>query len=122
MTESDDADYELVGSISQQQKRLNEGQINQVVNSYRAEATVYKLAEEFECHRNTTSSHLKTNKAVMRLTPPSTNQIDEMVRLYKSGLSLAKVGSRIGFPTQSVVRYLRERSVMSRNSHGHEAE
>jgi hypothetical protein len=59
-------------------------------------ATVYQLAIEFDVCRSKVSERLKENGVRMRLTPPSDQEVREMVRLYESGLSLAAVGKSIG--------------------------
>ena len=45
-------------------------------------ATVYELAEEFGCNRTTVSERLKRAGIVLRLGPPSSQVIDEIVRRY----------------------------------------
>ncbi len=51
-------------------------------------------------------------------SPPTEAQIDEMVRLYESGLSLERIGKRVGFTAHTVLTYLRERGVRTRDTHG----
>lgn len=86
--------------------------------SYRAGKSVYELAAEHSCHRTTISGILKRSGVTMRRKPARETQIREMVRLYESGLSLAKVGERVGFSDGTVHRYLRERGVRMREVHG----
>lgn len=113
-------DYEQIKTISQRQKRLSKDEIGEVVKSYLAGSTVYQLADEFGCHRNTISTHLKSSGVILRLTPLSEDQIHEAVRLYESGLSLATVGARIGANARTVQLRLRERGVSMRDTHGRE--
>jgi hypothetical protein len=54
----------------------------------------------------------------MRLQSPSQAVIDEMLRLYETGLSLAKVGQGLGFTPGTVHRHLRLRGVEFRDTHG----
>jgi hypothetical protein len=54
----------------------------------------------------------------MRLQSPSEVVIDEMERLYGTGLSLAKVGQGLGFTPGTVHRHLRLRGVQFRDTHG----
>jgi len=53
----------------------------------------------------------------MRNRPLSENQIDEVVRLYGSGLSCAKVGKIIRVDEETIHRRLRERGVVLRGVH-----
>ena len=41
-----------------------------------------------------------------------------MVRLYQSGLSLAKVADRAGCSSKTVLNYLRAEGIRTRDSHG----
>ena len=79
---------------------------------------MYELATEYSCHRTTISRILKCNNVPMRRKPAREAQIREMVRLYESGLSLVKVGERVGFSDGTVHRYLRERGVRIREGYG----
>jgi hypothetical protein len=42
--------------------------------------------------------------------------VDQRVRLYESGLSLAKVGGRVGVSADSVLNYRRQRGVKRQKS------
>ena len=110
--------YEQIKTIRQRQKQLTKDEIGEMVKSYPAGVTVYQLAGELGCHRNTIIKHLKANDVIIRFTSPSTDQIHEMVRLYESGLSLAKVGARVDVSAHSVLKYLQERGIRTRDSHG----
>lgn len=54
----------------------------------------------------------------MRRKPAREAQVREMVRLYESGLSLVRVGERVGFSDKTVHRYLRDRGVRMREGYG----
>ncbi len=74
----------------------------------------------------TISGHL--DRAGVRRRPRSLSeaQIDEAVELYesglslekKSGLSLEKIGNRLGFDSTTVLKELRLRGVRMRDTHG----
>lgn len=87
---------------------------------YSEGATVYELAGEFGIERRTVAVRLKAAGVVMRQRPASTEQITEMKRLYELGLSVAKVGDRVGFSSKTVLTYLRAEGVRMRDSHGRE--
>ena len=89
-----------------------------MVARYKEGATAYELADEFGCNRVTVSERLKKAGITMRLQSPSPEVVDEMVRLYKSGLSLVKVGNEVGFGASTAHNLLRARGVVTRDTHG----
>ncbi|WP_186372369.1 helix-turn-helix domain containing protein [Arthrobacter woluwensis] len=103
------------------QRRLTANQLEQLIAYYRAGSTVYELAEKFRCNRTTVSKKLKDAGITLRRTPPTDMQINEMVRLYESGLSLERVGERVNFTAHTVLKYLRARHVAIRDTHGRPA-
>ena len=103
--------------IRQRQKRLTSEEAQRVVEQYRAGATVCELADLFNCHRTTISACLKRYHVHTRRTPLAESQIDEAVRLYRSGLSLEKVGKRLGVDAETIRQRLRERFVSIRGPH-----
>ncbi len=54
----------------------------------------------------------------VRRTSPTPEEMSEMVSLYRSGLSLAKVGDRLGVHATTVLAQLRKVGVDTRTSHG----
>lgn len=111
-------DYEGVVAIRQRQRRLTPDELTRVAERYIAGATVYELAAEFGCHRATIAERLKLAGVTMRHQPTTTEQVDEIVRLYESGLSMAKVAQQVGVSARTVFNYLRDRGVQSRDVHG----
>ena len=105
------SDYQLVGPISQRQRRLTKAQVIDLAARYEAGATVYELAAEFGCHRTTVSARLKEAGVRMRLQPPPDAMIDEMVRRHESGLSFGIIGKVLRVSPQTVRRYVKERGV-----------
>lgn len=89
-----------------------------MANKYQTGATVYQLAQEFGISRHTVSDRLKKAGITMRLQPPRSELIDEMVGLYVSGLSLVEVGDLVGTSPGTVHRYTRIRGIQMRDSHG----
>ena len=112
------SDYQLLGSIRQRQRRLTEAQVAEMRTKYQAGATVYELAAEFGCHRATVASRLERAGISMRLQSPLPEVVDEIVRLYESGLSLAKVGVQTGYGSSTVLNLLRKRGIQTRDTHG----
>ena len=100
------------------QPRLSDEKVRQIVTAYETGKTVYELAAEYGCHRVTISAVLKRRGVILRRTSPTAAQIDEMIRLYESGLSLARVGERFGMNASTVLAQLRKNDVRTRDAHG----
>jgi DNA-binding CsgD family transcriptional regulator len=109
--------YERTGPIRQRQRRLSDIQAEQMACRYRQGATVYELAIEFNIDRRTVSDRLKKAGVRMRLQPPPEEMIDEMVRLYASGLSFATIGKQLCASPRTVSHYVQRRGVQIRNAH-----
>ena len=92
-------------------KRLSDTQLARLAERYKSGATVYELASEFAIDRRTVSNHLKQQGVVMRLQPLTEETVNEIVRLYESGLPTSKVGKLVGISADSVLNYLRKREV-----------
>lgn len=91
-----------------------------MVARYQDGATVYELADEFGIDRRTVAVHLKRRGIPSRLQSPTAPDVDEIARLYGSGLSLAKVGMRTDFVARTVQRSLWSRGLQLRDTHGRE--
>jgi transposase len=107
----------VVTRIRQQQKRLDENEIQRLIAEYGTGLTVYQLAARFGCHRTTVSGCLKARGVKMRRRSLCEEQVIEAIHLYESGLSSAKVGERVGANAETVRQRLRERNVTIRDAH-----
>lgn len=76
-----------------------------------------QLAAEHSCHRTTISGLLKRHGIAVRRQLVSEEQATEMIRLYDSGLSVARIGEYLGLADTTVHRHLRELGVRIRNTH-----
>jgi len=92
-------------------------QVEQLVERYRARATTYELAKEFDCHRTTVSEALKRAGVRLRRTGLLPSDIPEAISMYESGLSLAAVGERFNVTGDTVATRLRETGVRIRGPH-----
>jgi hypothetical protein len=100
--------------------RLTDMQIARLAEYYGAGATVYELAANFSIDRRTVARRLKAAGVTLRGQSPTTGDVDEMVQLYRSGLSLARVSDQVGFNADTVQRYVQARGVRTRDTHGRE--
>lgn len=102
----------------QAQPRISDEQARRIAEGYLAGKTVYELAAEFGCHRVTISAVLKRQGIALRLQPAAEEEVERMITLYQSGLSLAAVGESIGVNASTVLRHLRDNGVPTRTSQG----
>jgi DNA-directed RNA polymerase specialized sigma24 family protein len=112
------SDYQLLGSIRQQQRRLTVAQVVKMVERYKEGATVYELSAEFGCHRTTVSARLKKAGVSLRLQRPTSEAIDLMATLYGSGLSSVEIGERLGYCANTVRNGLQGKGIQLRDTHG----
>ena len=117
-TQMDETNEKIINELHQPQKRLSSIEIAKIIDDYKSGQTVYELAETFGCHRVTISSQLKGNGIKLRRSSPSEEQIDQMVRLYKTGLSMKDVGGQVGMSAATVMRSLYRRGIETRDPHG----
>jgi DNA-directed RNA polymerase specialized sigma24 family protein len=110
--------HEGSAKVRQRQKRLRPDEVARVIERYTAGATTYELAAEFGCHRNTISGALRKAGVRLRLDGLTTEQIEQAVGLYESGLSLQVVANRLGSTARTVHSRLLERGVAMRDTHG----
>ena len=103
---------------AKQALRLSAAQLGRLVARYQSGATVYELAAEFSVERRTVAVQLKRQGVTLRRQSPTADEVDEMIRLYRSGLSLAAVGLHLGFVARTVQRYLRGRGMQLRDTRG----
>jgi hypothetical protein len=99
-------------------RQLGTDQIQQLIASYQAGATVYELGDRFDVERRTVSNILRRNGVPMRRRGLSPDQVDDAIHLYKLGWSLAQVGRHLGVDHVTVLNKLRERGVPTRDTHG----
>ncbi|MDT0307556.1 hypothetical protein RM780_11350 [Streptomyces sp. DSM 44917] len=99
-------------------KHLDAAQTQKLIAGYRGGATVYELGREFGVSRQTVSTILHRHGIEMRMGRLAAEAIDEAVRLYESGWSLARIGDRLGASVGTVRNRLLERGVTMRDSHG----
>ncbi|MDO4607347.1 MAG: hypothetical protein Q4B12_08520 [Bowdeniella nasicola] len=71
---------------------------------------------EFSCHRATVSAVLKRRGVALRLQPATKVEIERMIALYQSGLSLAAVGNNLGINANTVLKYLRANGVPTQSA------
>ena len=81
---------------------------------------VLAIARALSFNKVTVIDHLDRASDARRPRGMSDMQINEAVQLYASGLSLARIGERLGFSARTIQSRLRERGVCFRDTHGRE--
>lgn len=92
----------------------------EIVDKYQAGERVVDIARALSINKVTVIDHLNRADVERRPLGMSDMQIDEAVQLYASGLSLARIGERLGFSARTIQSRLRERGVRFRDTHGRE--
>jgi predicted transcriptional regulator len=101
----------VVSRLRQPQKHLGEDEVARLVAKYRARSTIAELAAEFCCDRKTVMGHLKLKCVEMRYRRFTESQVDEIVRLRKSGMSVTEIGRSVGADPRTVRSRLEARDV-----------
>jgi hypothetical protein len=70
------ADYETVITLRQRHTWLSDDDIAKLVAGYKAGLSIYQLAQQFGCHRQTVSRSPKNHGTKMRGRPLTEEQID----------------------------------------------
>jgi transposase-like protein len=99
-------------------KKLSLRVHEEIVSSYRHGMGVMELAKQLGVAKSTIIEHLNRAEVKRRPWALSESQVLEAIQLYKEGLSLAKVGLRLGFNAQTIANALKSRNIKTRDSHG----
>jgi len=92
--------------------------VQQLIEGYRSGSTVYELGDQFGIERRTVSAILHRRGVPMRRRGLSEEQIDDAVRLYNQGWSLARIAARMDVAAGTVRQRLHERGVTMRDNQG----
>ncbi|MBB4930382.1 lambda repressor-like predicted transcriptional regulator [Lipingzhangella halophila] len=95
-------------------QRPTDKHISDIVAEYREGATIRQLAIKHRIGRETVSKILKQSGVTMRRTGLTPEQVEEAVRLYTKGWSLAKIGNRFSVDGKTVWSRLTDRGVRMR--------
>ena len=89
-------------ALEQPQRRLSKAGVVRMRQRYEEGATFYELGVEFVVDRRTVSNRLKDVGVAMRLSSPTTDDIDAMVRLRESGVPITRIAEQLGFCANTV--------------------
>lgn len=98
----------------QVQTRLTPERVAQLVADYEAGTDMNALARTYSIHRQSVRAHLAKADVEVRRDGLTEPQIDEAVRLYLAGSSLAKLGEQFGCDHTTVRRALKRHGLSLR--------
>jgi predicted HTH domain antitoxin len=99
-------------------QRLDAETIAQIVTAYEAGQTSIELATRYGVSKNAVLRLLRDRKIEIRHQPLTLEQLEEAVRLYQSGLSLAKVGAHFGRDASFIHLAFKRHGIPRRDTHG----
>ncbi|HEY2764678.1 MAG TPA: helix-turn-helix domain-containing protein, partial [Pseudonocardiaceae bacterium] len=100
-------------------RHLEPDQVEKLITSYQAGATVYELGDLFGINRKTASRILRRHGIPLRRASLRPEQVGEAAQLYKDGWSTAQIAQRMNTDQRTVQRRLGEQGVRMRGTHRH---
>ena len=102
------------------QRRLSPTDIDDLIEAYRAGATINQLAVQFGIHRTTIAGHLDRHGVPRhsKQTAWDDEILTQASELYATGLSLADVAHHFGIDAQTVANRFRRAGVAVRHRRG----
>ena len=99
---------------------VNEAEMVEAKRRYEAGATLRQIAQDNDISRQRLALELRARGVRLRGCAPSEAEVDEMVRRYRNGDSLDRVGSVLCFSAGTIRTWLISKGVPIRDSHGRE--
>lgn len=100
---------------------LSTSQQAELLDLYEQGASTYELARRYKIRRDMVTAYVKRSGLPVRPGPQvalETAAQAQVAVLYRSGLSLRKIGDRLGVSDNTVLKALREQGVASRRQRG----
>lgn len=107
-----------VRTPKQVHRRLTGDQVDQLIDGYRAGATLKELGQRYSVHRTTVSQLLEQSGVDRRYASLRPHQVAEAVQLYQTGMSLVAVGKALGANQSTVWWALKRVGAPLRDCHG----
>lgn len=96
------------------QRRLTAEQVDQLLDEYRAGASMKDLANQWRLHRTTVAAHLRRAGVAPRRRGVPAARLLEAVRLYGQGWSCKRLAERYGCDDETVRQALKRADVSLR--------
>lgn len=100
--------------------RFGPDDLARLVADYQAGVPTTELVTRYGLGKGSVLRLLREQGVTIRYQSPTTEQVDQAVQLYATGLSLAAVGDHLGFSAHTIRRALLAAGVRTRDSHGRE--
>ena len=91
----------------QMHRRLSPEHRDQLIDEYRAGASMLALAKRWKIHRTTVAEHLRRAGVETRRQGIPTEKLDEVITLYNHGWSCLQLAERYGCNAETVRTYLK---------------
>lgn len=102
----------IVKQLTQQQKHhFSNKEISEIVKKYYSGSSVYVLAEQYGCHRDTISHLLKKQGVTVTIEKID---LQEAIMLYESGWTTKQIGAKYGISDNAVSRRLKKAGIKMR--------
>jgi hypothetical protein len=98
-------------------RRLEPGQIDQLLTGYRAGATTRDLAKQYSVSKTAVTELLTAHDVPLRHQGLSPSQVSEATQLYTAGHSVAQAALSLGVSPSSVYDALKRSGVQMRPVH-----
>ncbi|WP_133903149.1 helix-turn-helix domain-containing protein [Actinophytocola oryzae] len=83
-------------------RQLKPAEIDKLVDTYQAGATVFQLAEQFGINRITVGRHLKTRGIDTRLPAITEDELEQVISHYRDGRSITTIAKQYGVSNNAV--------------------
>lgn len=92
----------MIGRIENAQTLLTAAETDRLIKEYRGGARVGELADRYGIHRATVDAHLCRRGTSRHPAGHDVNEEAEVVRPYRSGISLRAIGRQLGVDRKTV--------------------
>jgi len=106
--------------VHKARKRLDPTATAELVAAYEAGATTRELMASYSLGKGAVLRLLRANGAQLRYQSMTPTEVDEVIRLYAQGLSLAAIGQRFDRNPSSIQHVLIRAGVLRRDPQGRE--
>ena len=108
------------GPLPRLKRYLSTNDLADIAQRYESGSTTKQIATDCGISKTRVATVLREQGVTIRRQGLDAEQIDEAVRLYAGGMSLAQIGEYLGVDHGTVWRQLRKRGVKMRDTHGRE--
>ena len=103
-----------VTKLTQQQKKLTNDEVLQIVKDYQNGMNTNQLADKYGCHRVNISAQLKKQNIEVTTRKLNSQNITEIIGLYEGGMNTTQLAKRFGVTCPTIIKYLHENGVKMR--------